>query len=98
MSNLSNIQFDDWHGKAFKVVDTPSGKRRHIDTGEVLPDEPGTISIVTPENKDMWDLPIASKEKVDSMRQNWSGFMKERHPIAKQKRGQIRRAMIGRSR
>ena len=55
VSNLSSeqfkghISFDRWHGKAFRIAQTPDGAAHSV-TGEKLPNDPDRWSIVTPEN------------------------------------------------
>ena len=84
------IDFDKWHGKAFKIAVTPSGKSSTKD-GKVIPDEAGRMSIVTPENGDAWNWPSASDEQVSTMRTNWDAIQQDAG--GQYKMDQIRRSM-----
>lgn len=85
-----HIDFDTWHGKAFRVVTTPSGQSVSSTTGEVIPDEPGRVSIVTPENGDAWHWPDAHPDTIEHFRKNWSEIQTN---LADHKRSQIQRAI-----
>ena len=86
-----SIDFDKWHGKAFKIVTTPPGKSAasHTDSTPIA-DEPGRVSIVTPENGDAWNWPDAPQETIDNFRSNWSDIQ---GGIGGYKMDQIRRGM-----
>lgn len=84
------IDFDKWHGKAFRIAVTPSG-RSSTKGGETINDEMGRLSIVTPENGDAWDWPSASPEQIDTMRRNWGNIQSDKG--GKYKMDQIRRHM-----
>ena len=86
---LSYIQFGKEHGKSFRIVQTPSGMSTR--DGKTIPDEPGRISIVTPENGESFKWPAANKGQVKMMRKNWGKIQKE--PGSKYKMDQIRRSM-----
>lgn len=85
------IDFDQWHGKAFKIVSTPEGKavKSHTD-GTPIANEPGQVSIVTPENGDAWNWPDAPAETVNNFKKNWGSIQ---GGIAGYKMDQIRRGM-----
>jgi hypothetical protein len=90
-----HIDFDTWHGKAFKIVTTPSGHATD-DKGNVLPDDPNRWSIVTPENdneKDSyaWQWKTAPKKHINQARKMWGEILSD--PNAKYKVDQIRRSM-----
>jgi hypothetical protein len=98
-----NIDFDTWHGKAFKIVTTPSGHATD-DKGKILPDDPDRWSIVTPENTEhdypmdtctgcnAWeDWKTAPKKHINLARKRWNDILKD--PNAKYKVDQIRRSM-----
>jgi hypothetical protein len=87
--SLSYIQFGKYHGKAFRIAQTPAGKSTR--GNEVIPDAPGRISIVTPENGEAWNWPSANKSQVKMMRKNWGQIQKD--PSSKYKMDQIRRSM-----
>ena len=89
--HLGKIQFGKWHGKAFRIVQTPSGRASDSKTGEILPDSPTRWSIVTPENGDAWNWPKASKQAIKTARRNWGRIQKD--PGSKYKMDQIRRSM-----
>ena len=89
--HLGKIQFGKWHGKAFRVVKTPSGKATDAKTGAVLPDDPKRVSIVTPENGESWNWPKADKKQVKVIRKNFDNI--QRDPRSKYKMDQIRRSM-----
>lgn len=90
-ADTSPIDFDKWHGKAFKIVTTPPGQSvaSHTDSTPI-PDEPGRVSIVTPENGASWNWPAAPQETVNNFRQNWSSIQ---GGIPGYKMDQIRRGM-----
>jgi ADP-ribose pyrophosphatase YjhB (NUDIX family) len=85
------IDFDKWHGKAFKIVTTPPGQSvaSHTDSTPIA-DEPGRVSIVTPENGASWNWPAAPQETINNFRQNWSSIQ---GGIGGYKMDQIRRGM-----
>jgi hypothetical protein len=87
--SLSYIQFGKEHGKSFRIVQTPAGKSTR--NGQVIPDEPGRISIVTPENGEAFNWPAANKGQVKMMRKNWGKIQK--NPSSQYKMDQIRRSM-----
>jgi hypothetical protein len=87
--SLSYIQFGKHHGKAFRIVQTPAGKSTR--DGKVIPDAPGRISIVTPENGEAWNWPSANKGQIKMMRKNWGQIQKD--PSSQYKMDQIRRSM-----
>lgn len=87
--NLGKIQFGKWHGKAFRIVQTPSGMSTK--DGKSIPDAPGRISIVTPENGESFNWPKADKGQIKMMRKNWDKI--QRNPASQYKMDQIRRAM-----
>ena len=89
MSNLSYIQFGKEHGKSFRIVKTPAGMS--TSDGKTIPDAPGRISIVTPENGDSFNWPKADKGQIKMMRKNWSKIQKD--PGSQYKMNQIRRSM-----
>ena len=89
--HLGKIQFGKWHGKAFRVVKTPSGRATDVKTGAVLPDDPRRVSIVTPENADAWNWPKADKKQIKSVRKNFDRI--QRDPRSQYKMEQIRRSM-----
>ena len=89
MSNLSYIQFGKEHGKSFRIVKTPAGMSTR--DGKTIPDAPGRISIVTPENGDSFNWPKADKGQVKMMRKNWGKIQKD--PGSQYKMNQIRRSM-----
>lgn len=90
----TNIDFDKWHGKAFKVVTTPPGKSVASGTdGTPIADEPGRVSIVTPENGDAWNWPDAPAETVSNFKQNWGQVQKDMSGPYGYKMDQIRRSM-----
>lgn len=86
------VDFDKWHGKAFKIVTTPPGMsvKSHTD-GTPVANEPGQVSIVTPENGAAWNWPDAPAETVNNFRQNWESIQ---GGIGGYKMSQIQRAMI----
>ena len=94
----TNIDFDKWHGKAFKVVTTPPGKSvaSHTD-GTPIADEPGRVSIVTPENGDARNWPDAPAETVSNFKQNWGQVQKDMSGPYGYKMDQIRRSMAANS-
>jgi hypothetical protein len=96
-----HIDFDTWHGKAFRIVTTPSGHATD-DKGNVLPDDPNRWSIVTPENGGhkatencsgciAWEWKTAPKKHINLARRVWGNILKD--PNAKYKVDQIRRSM-----
>lgn len=85
-----HIDFDTWHGKAFRIVTTPSGHATD-DEGNVLSDDPNRWSIVTPENGDAWNWATAPKKHINQARKLWSEIQAD--PEAKYKMDQIRRSM-----
>ena len=87
--NSSYIQFGKYHGKAFRIVQTPPGMSTR--DGKTIPDEPGRISIVTPENGESFHWPAADKGQVKMMRKNWGAIQK--NPKSQYKMDQIRRSM-----
>jgi hypothetical protein len=89
MNNLSYIQFGKEHGKSFRIVKTPAGMSTR--DGKTIPDAPGRISIVTPENGDSFNWPKADKGQIKMMRKNWSKI--QRDPGSQYKMNQIRRSM-----
>ena len=89
MNNLSYIQFGKEHGKSFRIVKTPAGMSTR--DGKTIPDAPGRISIVTPENGDSFNWPKADKGQIKMMRKNWSKIQKD--PGSQYKMNQIRRSM-----
>jgi hypothetical protein len=88
-----HISFDRWHGRAFKIATTPSGRATDSVTGETLPDDPTRWSIVTPENGDAmtaWkDAPKA--QKIEAKR-SWNSIQAD--PNAQYKMDQIRRSIV----
>lgn len=85
-----HIDFDKWHGKAFRLVTTPPGKSVNAE-GEPISDEPGRVSVVTPENGDAWkNWPDAHPDTVRHFRKNWQEIQTTLLPY---KRGQIDRAI-----
>lgn len=85
------IDFDKWHGKAFKIVTTPPGMSVKSTTdGTPIADEPGRVSIVTPENGDSWNWPDAPAETVNNFKKNWGSIQ---GGIGGYKMDQIRRGM-----
>jgi hypothetical protein len=90
MSNLSYIQFGKHHGKAFRIVATPSGAARD-EKGNALPDDPTRWSIVTPENGEAFNWPKASKEQIKVARKRWGQIQAD--PRSQYKMDQIRRSM-----
>ena len=89
------IDFDKWHGKAFKIVTTPAGKSVARNTtglgdGTPIADDPGRVSIVTPENGASWDWPDAPAETVNNFKKNWAQIQPG---VGGYKMDQIRRAM-----
>jgi ADP-ribose pyrophosphatase YjhB (NUDIX family)/shikimate kinase len=94
-ADTSPIEFDKWHGKAFKIVTTPPGKSRArslsgTEDGPPIADEPGRVSIVTPENGDSWNWPAAPQETINNFRSNWGNIQ---GGIGGYKMEQIRRGM-----
>ena len=88
-----HISFDRWHGKAFKIATTPSGRATARDTGEPLPDDPNRWSIVTPENGDaMTAWADAPKEHKVQAKQSWNKIQAD--PEAQYKMDQIRRSIV----
>jgi len=87
--SLSYIQFGKHHGTAFRIVKTPAGMSTR--DGKTIPDEPGRMSIVTPENGDSFNWPKADKGQVKMMRKNWGKIQKD--PGSKYKMDQIRRSI-----
>ena len=85
------LKFDELHGKAFRIAQTPSGRAIDSRTGKVLPDDPNRYSIVTPQNGDAWHWPDASPEAVQHARLNWKQFVGNRK--SKYKVRQIRKSM-----
>lgn len=85
------IDFDKWHGKAFKVVTTPAGRSTDRQTGKSIADEAGRMSVVTPENGEAWNWPTAPQEGINAIRKNWATTQAD--PASKYKMDQIRRAM-----
>jgi hypothetical protein len=88
--NRSYIQFGKHHGKAFRIVSTPSGAATDAQ-GNVLPDNPRRWSIVTPENGDAFNWPKASKEQIKVARKRWGKIQADPH--GQYKMDQIRRSM-----
>jgi len=86
---LPHIDFDTWHGKAFRLAVTPPGKSANS-KGEIISDEPGRVSIVTPENGDAWHWPDAHPDTVEHFRKNWSEIQTT---LGDYKRGQIDRVI-----
>ena len=86
---VSYIQFGKEHGKSFRIVQTPSGMSTR--DGKTIPDAPGRISIVTPENGESFNWPAADKKQVKMMRKNWGKIQKA--PGSQYKMDQIRRSM-----
>lgn len=86
------LDFNQWHGKAFKIVTTPPGKavKSHTD-GTPVANEPGQVSIVTPENGEAWNWPDAPAETINNFKQNWGNIQSG---IAGYKMEQIQRAMM----
>ena len=87
-----HISFNRWHGKAFRIVATPSGRATSRDTGEVLPDNPNRWSIVTPENGEAFSWPKAPKEHVQQAKMAWNSIQSD--PEARYKMDQIRRSIV----
>ena len=85
------IPFDEWHGKAFKIVKTPSGKALDRGSGRVLPDDPNRVSIVTPENGDAWNWPEAAPEHIQKMKLQWKQFNNSK--VSRYKKNQILRSI-----
>jgi hypothetical protein len=88
--NGGHIDFDTWHGKAFRIVTTPSGHATD-DKGNILPDDPNRWSIVTPENGEAWNWKTAPKKHINQARKAWDEIQVD--PEAKYKMDQIRRSM-----
>jgi hypothetical protein len=87
--SLSYIQFGKEHGKSFRIVQTPSGMS--TDGKKTISDQPGRISIVTPENGESFNWPAADKGQIKMMRKNWGKIQKD--PRSQYKMDQIRRGM-----
>ena len=87
-----HISFDRWHGKAFRIAATPSGRAIDRDTGEKLPDDSNRWSIVTPENGDMWEAPDAPRAHVVQAKMLWNTIQKDSE--AQYKMDQIRRSIV----
>lgn len=88
MSSLSYIQFGKEHGKSFRIVQTPPGMSTR--DGKTIADEPGRVSIVTPENGESFNWPAADKKQVKMMRKNWGTIQKAKG--SQYKMDQIRRS------
>jgi len=85
-----HIDFDTWHGKAFRLATTPPGKSVNAE-GEPISDERGRVSIVTPENGDAWHhWPDAHPDTVKHFRENWREIQTT---LGGHKRGQIDRVI-----
>jgi len=87
-----HISFDRWHGKAFRIAQTPSGRATNRDTGEVLPDDPDRWSIVTPENGEAFKWPAARQELQVQAKKRWNTIQAD--PEAQYKMDQIRRSIV----
>jgi hypothetical protein len=85
------LKFDELHGKAFRVAQTPPGQAKDSRTKEILPDDPNRYSIVTPQNGDAWDWPDAPPEAVQHAKLNWKQFMTDKK--SRYKVRQIRKSM-----
>lgn len=86
------LDFNQWHGKAFKIVTTPPGKSVKSNTDSTpVANEPGQVSIVTPENGEAWNWPDAPAETINNFKQNWGNIQSG---IAGYKMEQIQRAMM----
>ena len=91
MSNLSpqqfnkHISFDRWHGKAFRIAQTPLD---HPTGGN----DPERWSIITPENPEAASWPSAPKPLVTKAKQRWNSIQKD--PGAQYKMDQIRRSIV----
>jgi hypothetical protein len=88
--NGGYIDFDAWHGKAFRIARTPSGAAKDAE-GNVLPDDSNRWSIVTPENGDAWNWKSGSKKHIAEAKVQWDKLQSD--PDAKYKFDQIRRGM-----
>jgi uncharacterized membrane protein len=88
--NGGYIDFDTWHGNAFRIAKTPSGAAKD-DEGNVLPDDPTRWSIVTPENGEAWNWESGSKKHIAEAKSQWDQLQSD--PEAKYKFDQIRRAV-----
>jgi hypothetical protein len=87
-----HLSFDRWHGKAFRIAQTPSGRATDRDTGTVLPDDPDRWSIVTPENGESFNWPAARKDLQVKAKQRWNSIQSD--PEAQYKMDQIRRSIV----
>jgi hypothetical protein len=86
-----HLSFDRWHGKAFRIAQTPSGAA-HSQTGEPLSDDPDRWSIVTPENGESFNWPAARKDLQVKAKQRWNSIQKD--PGSQYKMDQIRRSIV----
>jgi hypothetical protein len=91
----NRVDFDSQLGKSFKVVTTPPSAAKNYRTGETLPDDPNRYSIVTPENGDRWNWPVASPEAHADAKKRFDKLFTDRR--TKYKGRQIRRSMSSNS-
>ena len=95
MPEHEHINWEQHHGKAFRIAQTPSGSAyaHGAKKGDSpLPDDPDRWSIVTPENKEAWtDWPAAPDKHVAQAKENWDTIQKD--PQSQYKMDQIRRSM-----
>jgi hypothetical protein len=87
-----HISFNRWHGRAFRIAQTPSGRATDRDTGQVLPDDPDRWSIVTPENGESFHWPAARKDLQVMAKKHWNSIQAD--PEAQYKMDQIRRSIV----
>ena len=66
--------WDTHYGKAFRLVKTPEGAATDIKTGKSIKTAPGTLSLVTPYNKDSFDWPEADDEAKKNFKTNWKSI------------------------
>jgi len=74
----TGVAAPDWdthYGKAFKIVQTPSGSATDSKTGSPIASAPGTVSLVTPYNGDSFNSwPEASEEVKNNFKSNWNSI------------------------
>jgi len=85
MAAHEHINWDQHHGKAFRIAKAPSDAVNG-------PDNPDIWSIVTPENGEAWtDWPAAPDKHIAQAKENWDSIQK--NPQSQYKMDQIRRSM-----
>lgn len=74
-TGASAPDWDTHYGKAFKLVQTPSGAATDSKTGKPVNSAPGTVSLVTPYNGDAFNSwTEASDDVKNNFKSNWNSI------------------------